>query len=69
MTNALRHKVVVKPGGLIEIRAPELAPGTLAEVIVLVESPEAQQARESVIRELAALPQGDSGPSRRSAAH
>ena len=55
MTNALRHKVVVKPGGLIEIRAPELAPGTLAEVIVLVESPEAQRARESVIRELAAL--------------
>lgn len=55
MTSALRKKVRVKPGGLIEISAPELAPGTLAEVIVLVEGPEAEGAREARLRELSAL--------------
>lgn len=38
MTQALRQTVKVQAGGLIEIRAPELIPGTLAEVIVLVEA-------------------------------
>jgi hypothetical protein len=38
MVTALKQTVVVQPGGLIEIRAPELAAGTEAEVIVLVES-------------------------------
>lgn len=37
MTNALRRQVLVQPGGVIQIRSPELVPGTLAEVIVLVE--------------------------------
>jgi len=37
MTQAKRQIVRVKPGGIIEIQAPELAPGTVAEVIVLTE--------------------------------
>ena len=37
MGKAVRKIVRVKPGGLIEIRAEELVPGTLAEVIVLTE--------------------------------
>ena len=55
MTTALRKKVRVKPGRLIEISTPELAPGTLAEVIVLVEGPEAERAREGRLRQLSAL--------------
>ena len=38
MGRALRKVVRVKPGGVIEITASELAPGTVAEVIVLTES-------------------------------
>lgn len=37
MGRALRKIVKVKPGGVIEIRASELVPGTVAEVIVLTE--------------------------------
>ena len=55
MANAIRQTVRVKPGGLIEIRSPELTPGTLAEVIVLLESSEVASARAARIRELAAL--------------
>jgi hypothetical protein len=37
MDTALRQRLVVQPGGVIEIRSPELLPGTLAEVIVILE--------------------------------
>lgn len=37
MSRALRKIVRVKSGGVIEIRASELVPGTVAEVIVLTE--------------------------------
>jgi hypothetical protein len=37
MTKALKQKVMVKPGGWIEVQSPELLPGASAEVIVLVE--------------------------------
>ena len=37
MTRATRQMVVVKPGGVIEIRDPQLPAGAVAEVIVLVE--------------------------------
>lgn len=40
MTIAIRRKVTVKSGGRIEIRSLGLKPGTLAEVIVLVDQPE-----------------------------
>lgn len=44
MDTALRQRLVVQPGGVIEIRSPELLPGTLAEVIVILEeSPAAAQ--------------------------
>ena len=41
MTSATRQMVVVKPGGVIEIRDPQLPAGAVAEVIVLVEVPPA----------------------------
>ncbi len=55
MTNAIRQTVRVKDGGVIEIRAPELAPGTVAEVIVLVEGETAGADRKAVADRLAAL--------------
>ncbi len=39
METALRRKTVVKPGGVIEIRSPELPEGAVAEVIVILERP------------------------------
>jgi len=38
MESALRQKVVVKRGGVIEIRSPELPEGATAEVIVILET-------------------------------
>ena len=38
MKTALRQKVIVQPGGVIHVHAPELKSGSSAEVIVLVES-------------------------------
>ena len=35
MKPALRQKVVVKPGGVIEIRSPELPSGAVADVIII----------------------------------
>lgn len=40
METALRQKAVVKPGGVIEIRSPELPDGAMAEVIVILETPD-----------------------------
>ena len=54
MVRAMRTIVKVKPGGVIEIRSPELAPGTVAEVIVLTES-DGPQAGKDRAQELAAL--------------
>lgn len=39
MVRAIRQSVIVKPGGLVELRSAELRPGATAEVIVLVDSP------------------------------
>lgn len=55
MTNALRQKVKVQPGGVIEIRSSELTPGAMAEVIVLMETAEMESARTARVRELAGL--------------
>lgn len=55
MTSALRQKMTVQAGGLIEIRSPELIAGSEAEVIVLVDSAAAGGARTSQIDELDAL--------------
>jgi len=35
MVHAVRKKVKVKPGGVVEVRSPELIPGSTVEVIVL----------------------------------
>ena len=35
MIRAHRHQVVVKKGGRVEVRSPDLKPGTVAEVIIL----------------------------------
>ncbi|MDI9634514.1 hypothetical protein QQ054_02020 [Oscillatoria amoena NRMC-F 0135] len=37
MQSALRQAAIVKPGGIVEVRSPDLAPGTRVEVIVIVE--------------------------------
>jgi hypothetical protein len=36
MLAAIRQQVTVEPGGVVEIRAPNLQPGMSVEVIVLV---------------------------------
>jgi hypothetical protein len=43
MVAAIKQQVTVQPGGVIEIRSPELKPGTSAEVIVLVEDQPSSQ--------------------------
>ena len=37
MVAAIKQRVTVQPGGVIEIRSPELTPGASAEVIILVD--------------------------------
>jgi hypothetical protein len=55
MITALRQKVIVKPGGQIEIRSPELEPGAIADVIVLIENKTTQAERSTRVSELADL--------------
>jgi hypothetical protein len=63
MTRAMRQIVKVKPGGVIEVRAPELTAGTVAEIIVLTETPgfrnTADRAQElaTLLRDTQAVPQ------------
>ncbi len=38
MLNGFRQMVVVQPGGVVEVRSPELPDGATVEVIVLLES-------------------------------
>ncbi len=37
-TVAIRQRVVVQKGGVIQVQSPELKPGTSAEVIILMET-------------------------------
>ncbi len=39
MLNGLRQQAIVKPGGIVEIRSPELPAGATVQVIVLLEPP------------------------------
>jgi hypothetical protein len=55
MITAYRKKVKVKPGGQIEVRSPDFEPGTIAEVIVLIEKGPAETARLKTVNELSAL--------------
>jgi hypothetical protein len=38
MLNGLRQKVIVQPGGIVEVRSPEFQEGSTVEVIVLLEA-------------------------------
>lgn len=53
MITAFRKKVTVRPDGRIEIKSMNLKPGTKAEVIVLIESADAD--RKERVRRLKAL--------------
>lgn len=66
MVAAIRKILTVTPQGTLEIRSPELEPGTQAEVIVLLgttptdsakQTPPTLQAWEALQRELALDPQ------------
>lgn len=52
MGQMLRRTVRVQPGGLIEIRAPELPEGATAEVVVQVESEAEETERNRRLAEL-----------------
>lgn len=41
--NVVREEVIVKPGGLVEVRSPDLPEGAKAEVLVFVEEPETSE--------------------------
>jgi hypothetical protein len=56
MTIAVKQMVRIQAGGLIQVRAPELQPGDMAEVIVLVEKDPAEaEVRAARVRELVTL--------------
>lgn len=57
MPKAIKRTVRVKPGGVVEIRAPELPEGARAEVIVLIETDEARQERVERLSDLLARTQ------------
>ena len=48
MQTALRLKTIVLPGGKIEIKATELAPGESVEVIILMSEPTSDSRRSAV---------------------
>ena len=41
MQSALKQKVTVQPGGIVHIQSPELVPGSIADVIIIPETPDA----------------------------
>jgi hypothetical protein len=38
MLRAIKQRAVVRPGGVIEVRSPDLPEGSTAEVLILVEA-------------------------------
>ncbi|RCJ34787.1 hypothetical protein A6770_16650 [Nostoc minutum NIES-26] len=47
MLSGIKQKVIVQPGGVVEICSPELPTGATVEVIILLESPP-QQSEKSL---------------------
>ncbi len=43
MIRAIKENVIIRPGGVIEIRRPDLPEGAAAEVIVMIEEPAATE--------------------------
>ena len=39
MPRAIRQKVRVKPGGIVEVKSPDLVPGSTVDVLVTEETP------------------------------
>jgi hypothetical protein len=55
MVRAVKQTVTVGPGGMVEIRSPELLEGSRAEVIVLVESAATTPTQQEIAERLEAL--------------
>jgi len=55
MVAAIKQIVTVGPGGVIEIRSPQLPPGTRAEVIILVEAETRSEQTEAGPRTLSSF--------------
>ncbi len=60
MQQAIRQQAVVQPGGVIEVRSPELSPGTAVEVIVLIDA--SQPPKRSIMDFLGAAKGGFATP-------
>ena len=39
MIIGIKQKATVQPGGIVEVHSPELTPGAIVEVIILLDSP------------------------------
>ncbi|OQY57950.1 MAG: hypothetical protein B6245_14410 [Desulfobacteraceae bacterium 4572_88] len=52
MVSAIKQELTVQQSGVIEIRSPELRPGMLAEIIILLKD---DDARKSQLRRLSSL--------------
>ena len=50
MTTAIIERIVIKPGGIIEMQSPELPAGETAEVIVLLDPPAPEKIKLSEMR-------------------
>jgi len=48
MLSGIRQKVMVQPGGMIQIHASELPEGAIVEVIVLLDPPAGNEGRSLV---------------------
>ncbi len=48
MVRAIKENVIIRPGGVIEIRRPDLPEGAAAEVIVMLEEPATPEALPSL---------------------
>lgn len=55
MVRAVRQTVTVGPGGSVVVRSPDLQAGSLAEVIVLVDSAPGKPTQQEIAARLAAL--------------
>ena len=42
MVRAIKESVIIKPGGMVELRHPDLREGATVEVIVLLDQPAAE---------------------------
>lgn len=60
MLNAIKQKVTVQPGGVVQIQSSELTPGSLAEVIVIRDM--ASAAHQPLAQLIGSAPGGFASP-------